>query len=326
MQRGGIARALRLLVGSLLLPGGVVAQGQPVALRLSSPVTAVPTSTRASDAPLGAAWTGTYTPSTSHSLPPARPSSVQAPSVNAPWWAPAASAVVPGAGQFVLKQQRSVAYLVAEGFLVVQYLAARRDRNNERAAYRALANDVARKQFGGSMPQGSWDYYEHMEKFLESGVYDRIPGGAVDPETDATTYNGARWLLARETFWRDADSPPAVTSAEYQRALAFYTRDAITDAYRWSWRDAQLQQDLYVQTIRSANRGSQRAVNVLGVVAVNHLTSLIDAYVSVRVRRYGGAGVAGLAIQQVHTAYIPDADGLAGRGRWQASISLGPAR
>lgn len=238
----------------------------------------------------------------------------------APWWAPLASGTVPGAGQFALKQQRSVAYLVAEAFLVVQYLASRRDGNRERDAYRALAVSVARKPFGGSQ-LGSWEYYERLEQFLESGAFDRIPGGAVDPETDASTFNGFRWQLARETFWRDPKVAPAVSSAEYQRALAFYEQQAVSDAYRWSWRDAQLQQDVYVQTIRSANRSDQRAVNMLGIVAVNHLASLIDAYISVRLRRFGTGGKAGvgMALGGITTRY--DITPL-GQGRFQAGVHL----
>jgi hypothetical protein len=96
-----------------------------------------------------------------------------------------------------------------------------------------------------------------------------------------------------------------VTSAEYQRALDFYRRTAVSDAFRWSWFDATLEQDVYIQTIRSANRSYQRAVNVLGAVAVNHLASLIDAYVSVRIRRYGGVQVAGFSLDGVHVAFEP---------------------
>lgn len=226
----------------------------------------------------------------------------------APWWAPVASAVVPGSGQFSLKQQRSVAYLVAEAFLLVQYLSARRDGNRERDAYRALAVDVARKSFGGTQ-QGTWEYYERLEQFLESGAYDRVPGGVLDPEIDPTTYNGFRWQLARQTYWLNPDVAPATGSAEYQRALEFYQRNAVSDAFRWSWRDAQLEQNVYVETIRSANRSYQRAVNMLGVVAVNHLASLIDAYVSVRVRRYGGVQVAGYAVDGVQVGYVPTGAG-----------------
>lgn len=219
----------------------------------------------------------------------------------APWWAPLASGVIPGTGQFALGQQRSVGYAVAELYLVVQALAARRDGNRDRDEYRSLAADVARRPFSLARPTGAWDYYESMEKFVASGVYDRTPGGAVDPETDEATYNGTRWRLARETFWQDPNTTPPQTSAAYQRALTFYTDRAVTDEYRWSWRDAQLQQDVYRQTISSANRRYQRAVNFAGVVATNHLVSLIDAYVTVRVRRFGGVRVGGLRVDGIES-------------------------
>jgi hypothetical protein len=243
----------------------------------------------------------------------------------APWWAPALSAAVPGAGQFALGQQRSVGYLVAEGYLLLQQVRARRDANRERDAYRTLAFEVARSPFGGARPRGSWSYYESMEQYLESGAFDRIPGGALDPETDETTYNGARWLLARETYWLNPAVPPAMGSPEYQRALSFYQSKAVPDAYRWSWRDARLQQDVYAQTIASANRGVQRAVNYAGLVGANHLVSLIDAYVSVRIRRYGGAGVAGVSVESVHTAVEPVGDPRDGRRQWRAAVRLVPA-
>jgi len=231
----------------------------------------------------------------------AAPSVAPEPSLRAPWWAPAASALVPGTGQFLLKQQRSVAYAVAEGFLVVQALAARRDERRDRERFRTLASDIARASFGGSRPIGPWSYYEHLEKFAASGSYDLVPGGVVDPETDESTYNGSRWLLARETFWANPDVTPALGSIEYTRALNAYIREAVTDEYRWSWRDASLQQDVYRQTITSANRSAQRVNNVIGLIGANHLASLVDAYVSVRVRRFGGAGVAGLRLDGVTT-------------------------
>lgn len=271
----------------------------------------------APQAPVALARLVTATPPTREPLTTFRHGPAVAPS---PWWAPVASGVLPGAGQFALRQQRSVAYVVAEAFLLVQYLAAQRDGNRERAAYRDLALNVARKAYDGKA-LGTWDYYERLEQYLESGAYDRIPGGALDPETDPTTYNGARWQLARETFWRDPNSAPATSSAEYQRALAFYQRSAVTDAFRWSWRDAQLQQDVYIQTIRSANRSYQRAVNMLGVVAVNHLASLIDAYVSVRIRRYGGVRVGSYSLDGVHVGYVPPAPGVTRNNTgWQTGL------
>jgi hypothetical protein len=243
----------------------------------------------------------------------------------APWWAPVLSGVVPGVGQFAMGQQRSVGYLVAEGYLILQQVRARRDANRDRDAYRALAFEVARKPFGGERPRGSWDYYESMEKYLESGAYDRLPGGALDPETDETTYNGARWLLARQTYWVNPAVAPAVGSQEYQRALAFYQSRAVQAAFQWSWRDAQLERDVYAQTIASANRSGQRAVNYVGLIGANHLVSLIDAYVNVRVRRFGGAGVVGVSMESIHTVVEPVGDPRGGRRQLRTAIRLVPS-
>ncbi len=243
---------------------------------------------------------------------------------SAPWWSPVASAVIPGAGQFALGQQRSVAYAVTEAFLIVQAIAARRDGVRARDEYRSIAADVARRPFGGTLPVGPWDYYESMEKFLESGVFDRIPGGAIDPETDTMTFNGKSWLRARETEWADPDVAPPTSSVEYQRAMTRYTTRAVRDEFRWSWRDAQLQQDVYVQSIASANRGYQRATNMLSLIGANHLTSLIDAYVTVRIRRYGGVRVAGLALDGVRTSVRTVGDPLRGHKQMTGVITFVP--
>ncbi len=303
-MRRGILTAARVL-GVLLTASVARAQGgSPVALRvaLAPPILAM----------------------NSPSAPAATHASLPKPGTRAPWWAPVLSGVVPGAGQFAMGQQRSVGYLVAEGYLILQQVRARRDANRDRDAYRALAFDVARQPFGGERPRGGWDYYESMEKFLESGAFDRIPGGAIDPETDETTYNGARWLLARETYWLNPAVAPAVGSAEYQRALAFYQSRAVPAAFQWSWRDAQLQRDVYAQTIASANRSVQRAVNYVGLIGANHLVSLIDAYVSVRVRRFGGAGVVGMSMESIHTVVEPVGDPRDGRRQVRTGIRLVP--
>jgi hypothetical protein len=246
-------------------------------------------------------------------------------STSAPWWAPVASGIVPGAGQFVMGQQRSVGYLVAEGYLLLQAISAQRDGNRDRRDYRDLASDVARRQFGATRPVGEWDYYESMEHRLESGAFDRVPGGVVDPEVDPTTFNGARWQLARETFWSDPDVAPAPASEEYQRALQFYVERAVRDEFRWSWRDAQLQWDVYQQTIASANRSYKRKTNMVGLLGANHLASLIDAYVTVRVRRYGGVQVGGLRLDGIRTSIQALGDPADGRRQITSVLRLVPS-
>ncbi len=216
-----------------------------------------------------------------------------APTGASPWFAPLLSVVVPGAGQAWLRQQRAVAYVAAEGYLILQAVRSSRDASRERDAYREIARSVARAGVTGERPVGPWSYYERMQTVLESGAYNRTPQNGFSPETDPATFNGFIWQLARETYWRDPDNAPAVSSPEYQRALAFYKSRAAGDAFLWSWRDAQLEQDLYRQTIARSNDASRRTSQFIGLLLANHALSLVDAYVSVRLRVYGGQGVAG---------------------------------
>lgn len=241
----------------------------------------------------------------------------------APWWAPVASVVLPGSGQAVLGQERGVAYLVAEGYLIIQILAAQRDVARGIREYQGIAAGVARKDFPGSHPKGTWEYYESLEKYTASGVYDRTPGTpTIDPETDTLTFNGHSWRLARETFWTNANVAPPVTSAEYQRAIAFYQARAVRPEFQWSWRDAQNQQNVYQGKIAEANRSNKRKTNLLTVVGANHLTSLIDAYINVRLRRYGGAGVGGMRVDGVQSRFGLAGDPAAPAGVVGATVRL----
>lgn len=219
----------------------------------------------------------------------------------APWWAPVASGLVPGTGQLALDQQRSVAYLVAEAYLLVQAFSAQREVTQGIRDYQTIAATTARRPYTATFPIGPWGYYETMEKFDASGRFDRLPGGDVDPEDDETTYNGQSWLLARNTFWTNPNIEPSRDSPEYQRALAFYAGRAWRDEFRWSWRDAQNVKDVYQRKIATTNRSNQRKTNLLTVVGANHLASLIDAYINVRIRRYGGVGVAGLRLDAINS-------------------------
>lgn len=207
------------------------------------------------------------------------------------WTAPIASAIVPGAGQAVLGQQRFVAYLALEGFVWLQYAKDQRDWRQQRAAYRDLAARVARSPFSASPPVGDWGYYESMEHYLESGVYS-ITGSATDvqPETNESTYNGAMWLLARTNYWPDPAVAPPTNSAEYQSALRFYEGRAVRPEYRWSWRNAQLEQDLYRRTINKANDAVRRATSDLGIILANHVLSMVDAFATWRLEAARGPG------------------------------------
>lgn len=207
--------------------------------------------------------------------------------VYARWWTPLASAALPGSGQLLLGQDRFVAYAAVEAYAWLRYAADLREGRRQRTAYRELADEVARAFFADEKPRGSFDYYERMEAFVESGVFDRFPGGALDPELDANTFNGSLWLLARRTYWSDPEVAPEPDDEAYQRAVEFYRSRAVRPEYRWSWRNAQLEQDVFRRTIDRSNDAFRRSVTDLGIVLANHVLSSVDAFVSVRLIQRG---------------------------------------
>ena len=200
------------------------------------------------------------------------------------WSAPLASALVPGLGQARLHKDRSVAFMAAEAFLFLQYAKATRDAGENATSYREIARDVARRGFPGTHPDTSaWKYYETMKKFLESGAYSLPGNGVTVPETDASTYNGDQWVQARELFGVPLDDPDARLHPNYARALARYEANAVRPEYGWSWRNAQLEQDLYKRAIARSNDAYRRATGDLIAIIANHVVSAVDAFVTLRV-------------------------------------------
>jgi hypothetical protein len=205
------------------------------------------------------------------------------------WWTPIASAVLPGSGQLVMRQRRGVPYLAAEAFLLLQYFSVRDDAREFRNEYQRLA-EVARSFFTNQFPAGDFEYYERMEQFVESGGYDLDRNGTFQPEVDTLTFNGFTWRLARRTYWEDPDVEPPLDSDEYLRAVEFYEERAVRDEFRWSWQNAQLEQDLFRQTIQRSNSAFRRTSQYLGVLIANHALSAIDAFVMLRLSRASGPG------------------------------------
>jgi hypothetical protein len=204
-----------------------------------------------------------------------------------PWLGPMASLVVPGTGQLLAGQPRGVLYLAAEIWLVARAVALRHESRSERRYFTDLAFAVARRRFGAAALDGAWAYYEEMGTYVESGFYDRNPTGEFLPEMDTTTFNGHLWRLARQTYLEDPDVVPPSGTAPYRAALRFYQGRAVTDAYRWSWRDARLEQDVYRASIRASDEAYRASTNVLGAVLLNHLVSAVDAFVTMRLGRSG---------------------------------------
>jgi hypothetical protein len=128
-----------------------------------------------------------------------------------------------------------------------------------------------------------------MEHFVESGVFDASAADGVQPETDPESYNGFIWLRARTTFWEDPAVPPPAGSDAYAAALDYYDGRAIQPEFRWSWRNAQLEQDVFRRTISRSNEAFRRSIQDLGVIIANHALSTVDAYVTIRLRDIGPA-------------------------------------
>lgn len=208
------------------------------------------------------------------------------------WWVPLSSAIIPGTGQARLGQDRFVGYLTVETYAIVGWAAGEAEVSREQQRYRALAHDIARAFVPGNDAVGDWDYYEAMEKHIESGVFDRNPGtGSLGPETDTATFNGSIWLKARQlSDWPSVNVEPSHSSSAYQSAITYYVAHAVGPEFRWSWRNAQLEWDVYRQSIRRKNDASHDASNYLAVIAFNHLLSAVDAFVTLRLRGGLGAG------------------------------------
>lgn len=203
---------------------------------------------------------------------------------------PLASLLVPGLGQARLRQGRAAAYLAVEAFLLLQYSKDVSEAHRNERDYRDIARTIARRGFAAAPPDTVFQYYEKLGKYIESGAYSLATSGSVVPETDVATYNGAQWDLARRQFGVTLD-PSEVGSPAYQRALEMYERLAVQQPYRWSWRNAQLEKDIYARTIGRANDAYRRATLEISAVIANHLLSAVDAFTVVRLSQLPGGSM-----------------------------------
>jgi hypothetical protein len=207
--------------------------------------------------------------------------------------APLLSALVPGAGQAVLGQDRSVVYAAVEVFLLIRRVSDARAQTLQERDYRALARQVSRAHFSATTPDGDWDYYESMERYLESGAFSLSPTELV-PETDTTTFNGSQWRLVQRNHGVDP-SAPDLSSDAYRAALADYASQAAPADFLWSWRNAQLEWDLFRRTINKRNDAAHAVGLDVTLLLANHVLSTVDAFSSYRLRvsptRTGGTAV-----------------------------------
>jgi hypothetical protein len=198
------------------------------------------------------------------------------------WVRPAASFVVPGSGQILARQDRAAIYIGTEVYALTRFLQLTMASHRDATRFRDLAFQVARSAFSPTRRDTVFEYFETMQRFMESGQFDGDPGPAFAPESDTTTYNGSVWLTARRTYWRDPNVPPDPQSLEYARAVQFYDAHAVGPGYLWSWRNADQQLSVFRETIRKSDGAFRNAQNQLGVLLANHLVSAVDALISSR--------------------------------------------
>ena len=198
------------------------------------------------------------------------------------WVRPVASLLLPGTGQLLSHQNRAAAYVAAELYTLIRYFRLAHTGRSAADQFRDLAYQVARHDFAPAGRDTVFEYYETMERYMASGQFSRGPGPALVPEIDSTTYNGAMWLLARRTFWRDPINPPDPRSREYVSALQFYQAHAVGPGYLWSWYGAEAELAVYRATIARSDNAFRGAQDQLGLLLANHVASAVDALISSR--------------------------------------------
>lgn len=236
-------------------------------------------------------------------LDTARPASI--------WVRPLASLLVPGSGQLLAGQDRGAVYIAAEVYLLSRYLQLDHYATQEARRYQDLAFDVARRTFQPTRRDTVFEYYEQMERFVESGAYDTDTGSAFMPELDTKTYNGSVWLLARRTFWEDPNVAPDPTSPQYWKALQFYQARAVSENFQWSWREHSLEHQVFRDYMRRSDNAFRRAQSQIGLLLANHLVSAIDALISARMTAAAG-----------RNAEMRTSVGIGGRTQVQFSVSF----
>jgi len=191
--------------------------------------------------------------------------------------APIASAILPGAGQYILGENRFLIYAAVEAGFWVTRMNDQSDRRRQERAFRDLARDVARSPFSPNRSEGDWAYYEEMRSFAESGAFS-LSNATLVPETDMATFNGFIWQAAQ------AHNP------DRESALAEYRARAIPREMQWSWRDAQLQWDRFKRATEARNNAAARARLDLIVIGANHVISMVDAFTTIRLQVRPAAG------------------------------------
>ena len=182
---------------------------------------------------------------------------------------PVASLIVPGAGQFLQRRDRAVAYAAVEA---VGWWKLARDigeRAKQESEFKFLARTVARARLSPNGPDGNWTYYESMRDYRDSGVFTQNASKLI-PEEDPTTFNGHTWEIALQT------------SSDSLQALTQYAARAYKGNMLWSWSNAGIQYDVFKRATVKRDDANVAVTADITVIALNHLISMVDAFAAFR--------------------------------------------
>jgi hypothetical protein len=224
-----------------------------------------------------------------------------------------ASAVLPGAGQYLLGRERWVPYLAVEGWSFLRWLSRSARGRDLQRDYREVAWAVARRVSVGERRDSVFEYYETLANWDASGAFDADPlRGGLQPERDTTTYNGNIWALARGLYSPGGAEPQPGSQAEAS-AIEYYRSHAVPDSYLWAWGASRLEQQAYRTLIMDSDEAFREATFYLGVILANHVVSAIDALVTAR----GPLDEEGVRLR-LRSGLLP----ASGDMRWHASVQI----
>ena len=224
-----------------------------------------------------------------------------------------ASALLPGAGQYLLKRDRWVPYLAVEAWSLLRWASRSARGRDLQRDYRDVAWAVARRVSVGERRDSVFEYYEALANWDASGAFDADPlNGGLQPERDTTTYNGNIWALARALYAPGGAEPQPGSEAE-ANALDYYRSHAVPDSYLWAWGASRLEQQAYRTLISDSDEAFREATFYLGVILANHVVSAIDALVTAR----GPLDDEGLRLR-LRSGMLPESGG----ARWHATVQL----
>ncbi|HUF49254.1 MAG TPA: hypothetical protein VMN60_00360 [Longimicrobiales bacterium] len=244
--------------------------------------------------------------------PPAPAVTPAAPPPVQPGAAFLASALLPGAAQYLASDERWLPYVATEVWALASYVQQRRSAHSLEQRYRDLAWQVARRVSVGERRDSVFEYYEAMTHHAASGAFDvdKLTAG-VQPEPQAGTFNGDLWALARDLhFPGGRDFPPGTPA--YDAALAYYLARAIPEQYAWAWGGSSLEQQIFSDIIVQSDAAARAAARYIGVILANHMVSAVDALVTARLRELGAGAF------RIEGRPVPGSRG----GRWEQSVRI----